>query len=164
MQLHQELLNTYPKQLWNIVKNIQENETNNMTVDPSSLLTHFRVLQECATHDNRETREHCTHYVPVLDEEITEQEVLMEIHNMKTNTVSGDDGIPPGVYKSFNEQLITLLTMLFNHIMLTPCREYPSSWSTGSICLVHKSGPTNDPTTIGDYTAELYGEDLPMRY
>ena len=57
-------------------------------------------------------------YVPVLDEEITEEEVLMEIHNMKTNTASGDDGIPPGVYKSFNEQLITILTMLFNHIML----------------------------------------------
>ena len=96
-----------------------------MAVDPSSLLTHFRVLQECATHDNRETKENCTRYVPVLDEEITEEEVLMAVHNMKTN----DDGIPPGVYKSFNEQLITLLTMLFNHGLNT--REYPSSWSTG---------------------------------
>ena len=80
-----------------------------MAVDPSSLLTHFRVLQECATHDNRETRENCTRYVPVLDEEISEEEVFMAIHNMKTNTASGDDGIPPGVYKSFNEQLIILL-------------------------------------------------------
>ena len=77
-----------------------------MAVDPSSLLTHFRVLRERATHDNRETRENCMRYVPVLDEEITEEEVLMAIRNMKSNTASGDDGIPPGVYKSFNEQLM----------------------------------------------------------
>ena len=50
-----------------------------MAVDPSSLLTHFRVLQECATHDNRETRENCTRYVPVLDEELTEEEVLITV-------------------------------------------------------------------------------------
>ena len=118
-----------------------------MAVDPGSLLTHFRVLQECATHDNRETRENCTRYVPVLDEEITEEEVSMAIHNMKANTASGDDGIPPGVYKSFNEQLITLLTMLFNHVLNTS--EYPSSWSTGPI---HKSGPTNDPTNYRGIT------------
>ena len=43
----------------------------------------------------------------------------MAIHNMKSNTASGDDGIPPGVCKSFNEQLITLLTMLFNHVSNT---------------------------------------------
>ena len=84
-----------------------------MAVDPNSLLTHFRVLQECATRDNVETRENCTRYVPVFDERITEEEVFMAIRNMKSNTASGDDGIPPGVYKSFNEQLITLLTMLF---------------------------------------------------
>ena len=30
-------------------------------------------------------------YVPVLDEEISEEEVFMAIHNMKTNTASGDE-------------------------------------------------------------------------
>ena len=74
----------------------------------------------------------------------------MAIHNMKTNTASGDDGIPPGVYKSFNEQLITLLTMLFNHVLNT--REYPSSWSTGIMCPIHKSGPTSDPTNYRGIT------------
>ena len=59
----------------------------------------------------------------MLDEEISEEEVFMAIHNIKTNTASGDDGIPPGVYKSFNEQLISLLTRLFNHVLNT--REYP---------------------------------------
>ena len=62
----------------------------------------------------------------------------------------GDDGIPPGVYKSFNKQLITLLTMLFNNVLNT--REYPSSWSTGIICPIHKSGPTNDPTNYRGIT------------
>ena len=53
------------------------------TVDPISLLTHFRVLHKCATHDNVEMRENCASYVPVLDEEITEEEVFMAIPNMK---------------------------------------------------------------------------------
>ena len=44
-----------------------------------SLLTHFRVLQECATPDNGETRENCMRYVPLLDEEITEEEVLISL-------------------------------------------------------------------------------------
>ena len=80
LQLHQELLNTkdtYPKKFGNIFKKMRENKTtktNNMAVDPNSLLTHFRVLQECATDDNLETRENCASYVPVLDKEITEEE------------------------------------------------------------------------------------------
>ena len=137
-----------------------------MAVDPSSLLTHFRVLQECATHDNRETRENCTRYVPVLDEKISEEEVVMAIHNMKTNIASGDDGIPPGVYKSFNERLIILLTRLFNHVLNT--REYPSSWSTGIICPMHESGPTNDPTnyrgiTLLNCTGKIFNAVLKKR-
>ena len=62
---------------------------------------------------NVETGGNCARYVPVLDDEITEEEVFMTIRNMKSNTASGNDGIPPGVYND------TLLTMLFNHVLNT---------------------------------------------
>jgi len=60
------------------------------------------------------------------------------VNKLKENKAPGDDGIPPGVFKAFDNTLIEILAFLFNNVIRSG--EYPNCWSTGIICPIHKSG------------------------
>ena len=75
-------------------------------------------------------------YVPELDEVISFEEVCMAIKkSMKTRKFSGVDGISAEVYKALPDNLVNLLTEIFNEILVTG--EYPASWSVSLICPIY---------------------------
>ena len=49
-----------------------------------------------------------------LDEEIFEEEVSYAIKRLKRNKAPGLDGLPPELFKAFNNNLTSLLTRIFN--------------------------------------------------
>ena len=69
---------------------------------------------------------------------------------MKTKKAPGQDGLTVEVYKSFNNQLINLLTKLFNNVLKTG--EYPTTWAQGLICPIYKSGSSDDPNNYRGIT------------
>ena len=89
-------------------------------------------------------------HVPETNEEITFEETIHAIHNMKLNTSPDIDGIPSGVYRALIEQWISLLTNLFKDALRSG--EYPSCWSIGLICPLYKSGPKADPNNCRGIT------------
>ena len=68
---------------------------------------------------------------------MTREEVAVAISSVKSKS-PGEDGIPIEVYSAFNDKLITLLTKLFNRVLRNG--EYPTPWSNGLICPIHKTG------------------------
>ena len=77
-------------------------------------------------------------YIPELDGFITQTEVAFAIRSLKCNKAPGEDGIPAETYKEVNNQLLDLLTSIFNRILISG--EYPEVWSEGIICPIYKAG------------------------
>ena len=65
------------------------------------------------------------------------------IRSLKCNKAPGEDGIPAETYKEINNQLLDLLTSIFNRILISG--EYPEVWSEGIICPIYKAGERTDP-------------------
>ena len=61
----------------------------------------------------------------------------------KCNKAPGEDGIPAETYKKINNQLLDLLTSIFNRMLISG--EYPVVWSEGIICPIYKAGERTDP-------------------
>jgi len=64
--------------------------------------------------------------VPELDEDITCEEVCLAIRKLKCRRSPGVDGLPAEVYKALPDEILHLLTEIFNGILLTG--EYPDKW------------------------------------
>ena len=81
-----------------------------------------------------------------VDDEITEQEVLKAIKQMKSNRSTGVDEIPAEIYKCGGEAMLTRITDLFNTMWKSG--EVPEDWGKAIICPVHKKG---DLLECGNY-------------
>ena len=77
--------------------------------------------------------------------QITEEEILAVIKELKTEKAPGIDGIPPEFYKSLAEdkEFINLLTNLFN--LIVKKKAWPKLWRIGLIHTIHKKGDTKNP-------------------
>ena len=151
-QLQMELIRTRnkkPSDFWKLVNKTKQCKDNTIPIDPNVLFEHFKLLNKAE----------CTHlleYVPVngpvseLDDEITREEVAVAIGSVKSNKSPGEDGIPIEVYRAFNDKLITLLTKLFNRVLRNG--EYPTPWSNGLICPIHKTGEKTNPNNYRGIT------------
>ena len=73
----------------------------------------------------------------------TQTEVTFAIRSLKCNKAPGEDGIPAETYKEINNQLLDLLTSIFNRILISG--EYPEVWSEGIICPIYKAEERTDP-------------------
>ena len=69
---------------------------------------------------------------------------------MKTRKSPGVDGISAEVYKALPDNLVNLLTEIFNEILVTG--EYPASWSVGLNCSIYKVGEKEEPNNYRGIT------------
>ena len=69
--------------------------------------------------------------------------VCRVLHSLKTDKVSGPDGIPPRFLKEFAEELVPVLCHLF-HLILISCT-YPS-WKHALAQPVPKKGDHSNPS------------------
>ena len=75
--------------------------------------------------------------IPLLDDQITEDEVRQQLHRLKANKACGPDGIPANAFKVLPAVWITYLAALFNAVFSST---YPSSWTTAKLFTIFKKG------------------------
>ena len=75
---------------------------------------------------------------PVLDDPISEVEILREARNMNSNKACGLDGITPGIFKVLPGAWLLFLVTLFNNLLSSAW--YPSSWSKAKFFTIFKKG------------------------
>ena len=80
-------------------------------------------------------------YIPVLDNDITVDEVNEQIKRLKRNKAAGCDGLAPGILKLLNVTWIMLLTFLFN-VMFNG--HYPHEWNKQKVFNIFKKGDRSD--------------------
>ena len=156
-QLHSKLLVTHskrPHELWNLINKLNPVSKKITSVSPTLLFLHFKSLneqEEVLTSIPTNIISNQIHmYVEERDTDIVNEEVRVAIRNMKTKKAPGQDRLTVEVYKSFNNQLINLLTKLFNNVL--KAGEYPTAWSQGLICPIYKSGSSDDPNNYRGIT------------
>lgn len=80
-------------------------------------------------------------------EDITEIEIREAIKNLKNNKSPGTDGLPGEFYKCFVDDLVPILTSVFNYALSK--NDPPHTWSEAIISVIHKDG--KDPTQCEGY-------------
>ncbi|XP_078607973.1 uncharacterized protein LOC144879949 [Branchiostoma floridae x Branchiostoma japonicum] len=137
-----------PKEFWRLVKGKKVNSMGNIgaqefanyfeglynesgedyTVEESINIT--ELLQNMLSHSDQ--------FIDSLDEEITEQEILDSVKNLKTGKASGIDNLLPEFFKESISVLLPYLKILFNK-----CFNFgviPRQWTVGIINPLFKSG------------------------
>lgn len=81
---------------------------------------------------------------PILDCEITTEEVENSIKDLKAGKAAGSDNILPELIKNGSEYLVLFLKELFNQIMST--QNYPKLWQEQVLHPILKKGDPLDPS------------------
>ena len=71
----------------------------------------------------------------LTDTPFSEEEVLLAIKRLKRHKAPGPDGLPPVVFKLFNNSLVTHFTALFNLILSS--ESFPQAWSLRRLNQTH---------------------------
>ena len=101
-----------------------------------------------------------------LDYKITMKEIRISISQLKNNKSPGLDNICNEMFKNASAATITLLTKIFNDILLSG--QYPKEWNQGYICTIYKSKCMSDPNnyrclTINSSFGKLFNRVLNNR-
>ena len=81
--------------------------------------------------------------IPILDNPITENEVLQEAKRMNSNKACGLDGVTPGIFKLLPGPWLLLLASLLSNLFLAA--QYPVSWSKAKFFTIFKKGDRLNP-------------------
>ena len=69
-------------------------------------------------------------------------EIKKIINSMKNGKAAGIDKIIPELLKSFDENMLDLITLIINFIFVKGT--FPEEWTVGVVVISHKDGDTND--------------------
>ncbi|XP_050507928.1 probable RNA-directed DNA polymerase from transposon BS [Diabrotica virgifera virgifera] len=81
---------------------------------------------------------------PYFDNPITTNEIYLALNSCQNNKAPGSDNIPYEFYKYLPNNWILYLNSFFNTIFNTST--FPNSWSKITLKMLHKKGPSNDPS------------------
>ena len=77
-----------------------------------------------------------------LDKNIEKNEIKKVINSMKNGRAARIDKIIPELLKSFDENMLDLITFILNFIFVKDT--FPEDWAVGVVVILHKDGDTND--------------------
>ena len=86
----------------------------------------------------------------LLDRDIEICEVQEAINKLKSGKSPGEDGLGADIFKHIDQDCMEALTAIYNKIYSSG--EFPTSWSTGIIHPIHKSGPKDTPDNFRGIT------------
>ena len=104
-------------------------------------------------------------YIPILDDPITPNEVLSEMHKLNPGKAAGPDGLGPGLLRFLPEAWVVLMSLFFNVIFYGM---YPVCWLYAKLFVIFKKRLRSNP---GNYRgisvmcafAKLYDKILNSR-
>ncbi|MEW8547303.1 MAG: hypothetical protein AB2693_27665, partial [Candidatus Thiodiazotropha sp.] len=171
------LENKDPKQYWNLVNSLKEecckNNGPELSIDSESWLGYFQNLN--VVQDKFKARINALEKIlkedrnstfSFLDSIIKHSEISTSISKLKNCKSSGLDNIKNEMLKSGLFALLPCLHKLFNLVFSSGI--YPSSWATGFITPIFKTGDTTQPEnyrgiTINSNVGKLFNMILNAR-
>ena len=136
-----------PKKFWRLLGKHKRSKQPNIEIE--SLYNFFKTLNEAdpndeANHINEPLNDIPDYSNEKLNSQITKEEILKCINNLKNDKACADDEIINEYIKSTAHQLINVYVNLFNIIFDTGV--IPESWLVGIIKPIYKNkGNTKDP-------------------
>ena len=145
-----------PKGYWSLIRKLRKNQHEDQIDDVSSWYDHFNgllnniALSKGDDYDEQFYQAMSTKLdsvlakgsresdCPVLDSQISCEEVNKVIKKMKCGKASGNDMILNEMIKCAIPHISLVITKICNLIMNT--ESYPNTWGTGVITPIHKSG------------------------
>ena len=144
------LKTTDPKEYWKILNGNKSKADVKVSLD--DLMEHFKNLNK----DNNEPDNTLGNSINsdinvLLDKEITNEEILTVVKNLKNNKACGLDNINNEYIKSTIDVLLPVYVNLFNSIL--DSGEIPNDWLLGKIIPIFKNnGSPNDPANYRGIT------------
>ena len=146
-QLLRELKNG--QKFWNIINKTKQRRYIQPNIDMLTWKEYFEQLlndgQSVNNASSKESEIYNQDFVNdiELDKEITQEEVMTSIHNLKSDKACGIDSIC-GEFLKFSEmRLVPFLTKLYNRIYDN--LHYPEAWNCSIITPIYKKGEKTDP-------------------
>jgi hypothetical protein len=139
-----------PKDYWKFINKISENKKVDLP-NLNSLYEYFESINNNPLHNINDTE-----YVNdinlndndrILNSEITPEEILKSINNLKNGKSPGIDNILNEYIKASKEQMLPIYVSLFNIVLNTGL--IPSQWSEGIIIPIYKN--KGDPQQPDNY-------------
>ena len=153
-----------PKEFWKIFKRKKSSPNHDITDNDF-----FEYFKQLSSENEDLISEQIADFVrdfdardatfEVLDERISQAEILKAINGLSKNKSSGVDDILNEYFINASNILLEPLEVLFNKIF--DSGKFPADWSTGIIIPIHKKGDVNDPNNYRGITlvscfAKLY--------
>ena len=157
----QQLEEKNPANFWKLVNEIRQNKDNNSSIDPETLLEHFKMLHSTKPNNrfdkNFENKirqqvnkiKNITH-VDILDQPISEKEIIENTKSLKNKKSTGYDCISNEMLKASIPLLAPLFSKVYNHLLLS--EKFPKPWSFGYIVALFKKGDYYDPSNYRGLT------------
>ena len=141
-----------PREFWRKISKVTKQESNvDIPIPPEELRSYYKVLLDTTNIDyNVNPVTSLVETDEALDQPIEEQEIRVAIKALKTNKAPGLDGLPPVIFKSFNNQLISFIAALFNKLLEQ--ETYPDVWCTGIIKPIYKKSDARNPNNYRGVT------------
>jgi hypothetical protein len=144
------------KSFWEYLKKVKNNFKGQSIPPESSIsadrwLTHFKEILSTPLElnkfqqkisDDLENLEKINYGTGPLDNEISVEEISHEVKQLKNGKVSDPDNIINEMLKYGESQLLPSLHKLFNTVLNSG--NFPSSWATDHMSLIHKKGTKQD--------------------
>ena len=139
-----------PRQYWDIIKGLQEDQKSCKISNPNKFETFFKTLFSNIPDKNNFHNEIEEKVKTILLQECSEHlnpefifdEFKSALNKLKNKT-PGPDRIPAAMLKASPEKVLRLILKLINRIKYT--KQYPERWSLGNTTLILKDGEEGDP-------------------
>ena len=150
--------NKQPNLFWKSIKSLMPKKYAESQIHSKDWISYFSELlnfrgSEETQNEGYQFREYIKHSIPVLekgmpsvgplDNNITEEEFIQAIRQLKNNKAVGPDNICNEILKCNSTHLYGALKHLFNIVIKNG--NYPKSWMFNIITPIHKSGAINNP-------------------
>ena len=164
------------KQIWQAIdwrgKFSSINNSELETPSDQDFIEHFDKLfnqtVESESETNMVTSNDTDTYIPILDDEITTDEVERHVNKLDSQKAAGHDGIPPGILKLVIPQWIVLITTLFNLVFFGAI-PFPKDWAISRVFTIFKKGAKMNPNnyrgiSVVNCLPKLYDSILNTRF
>ena len=120
-----------------------------------NMYEHDISCQHCRSDDQEDTDD-----LLILNDEISENEIINAISLMSNNKSPGLDGIVIELIKAAQTFYVPIFQKLFNKMLDTG--NFPEAWCKAILCPVHKKGDVEEPKNYRGFSEKVI--QLLIRY
>ena len=145
----EKLYNEDKNEFWKFLKSLKTNSRDTELPELDNLISHFQNLytekntqNKINIEQNNTPNNSDTNIFDILNENISDKEVLDCMKKIKNKKTPGYDQITNEMIKCTNKEGVKLITKLFNKLLQSGL--FPSEWNYGLLLPIHKGDDSTD--------------------